>query len=189
MRGLSVKLLSLPATQGDTMEYRELYDENRNPLGIAIAKGETVPANAYMLTVGIWIVNDQKQILLTRRSLEKRYAPGMWENPAGHVQKGETCEDAIIRELREETGATAEKFISLGELYPTPGYCGEIIWLYAATGLTFGETDFDDDEFLTVERIPLDKCVEMILSGEIKDAKTQTAVLKLKLLKDCGRLD
>ena len=53
------------------MEYRELYDENRNPLGIAITKGEPVPANAYMLTVGIWIVNDQKQILLTRRSLEK----------------------------------------------------------------------------------------------------------------------
>ena len=79
------------------MEYRELYDENRQPLGIAITKSDPVPPNAYMLTVGIWIVNDQKQILLTRRSFEKRYAPGMWENPAGHVQKGETCEDAIIR--------------------------------------------------------------------------------------------
>ena len=91
------------------MEYRELYDENRQPLGIAITKSDPVPPNAYMLTVGIWIVNDQKQILLTRRSFEKRYAPGMWENPAGHVQKGETCEDAIIRELREETGIIAQK--------------------------------------------------------------------------------
>ena len=91
------------------MEYRELYDENRQPLGIAITKSDPVPPNAYMLTVGIWIVNDQKQILLTRRSFEKRYAPSMWENPAGHVQKGETCEDAIIRELREETGIMASK--------------------------------------------------------------------------------
>lgn len=91
------------------MEYRELYDENRQPLGIAITKSDPVPPNAYMLTVGIWIVNDRKQVLLTRRSLEKRYAPGMWENPAGHVQKGETCEDAIIRELREETGIMARK--------------------------------------------------------------------------------
>lgn len=76
----------------------------------------------------------------------------------------------------------------LGELYPTPGYCDEIIWLYAATGLSFGDTDFDEDEFLTVEKIPLEECVKMILSGEIKDAKTQAAVLKLKLLKDCGKL-
>ncbi|MDD6040414.1 MAG: NUDIX domain-containing protein [Clostridia bacterium] len=91
------------------MEYLELYDENRQPLGITITRGEAVPPNAYMLTVGIWIVNDQKQVLLTRRSLEKRYAPGKWENPSGHVQKGETREDAIIRELREETGIIAQK--------------------------------------------------------------------------------
>ena len=71
---------------------------------------------------------------------------------------------------------------------PSPGYCGEIIWMYAATGLSYGEQKPDDDEFLTVEKIPLDKAVEMILSGEITDAKTQAAVLKLKVLKDQGKL-
>ncbi|MBR6569711.1 MAG: NUDIX domain-containing protein [Clostridia bacterium] len=91
------------------MEYRELYDEKRRPLGRAIAPGESVPEGAYLLTVGIWIVNDQKQVLITRRSLEKRWAPGKWENPSGHVQQGETGEDAIIRELREETGLIASK--------------------------------------------------------------------------------
>lgn len=89
-----------------------------------------------------------------------------------------------IRELKEETGATAQKLTFLGELYPTPGYCDEIIWLYLATGLTYGEQDPDEDEFLELYKIPLEKAVEMVMNGEIKDAKTQTAVLKIKLLKD-----
>ena len=60
--------------------------------------------------------------------------------------------------------------------------------MFAATGLSYGEQNPDEDEFLTVEKIPLEKAVEMILSGEIKDAKTQAAVLKLKLLKDNGKI-
>lgn len=62
---------------------------------------------------------------------------------------------AARRELKEETGAEAQKFIPLGKLYPSPGYCGEIIWMYAATGLTFGEQHPDDDEFLSVEKYRL----------------------------------
>ena len=64
----------------------------------------------------------------------------------------------------------------------------EVIWMYAASELEFGDCDPDDDEFLAVERYPLEKAVEMILSGEIKDAKTQVAVLKLKLLHDMGEI-
>lgn len=93
-----------------------------------------------------------------------------------------------IRELKEEVGAVAQKMSFLGKLYPTPGYCGETIWMYAATGLTFGEQNPDEDEFLNVKSLPLDEVVEKILSGEITDAKTQAAVLKVKLLKDRGEL-
>ena len=134
-------------------------------------------------------LTDNDEILMVRQ-FRYPYGEVVLEIPAGkRDSKDENPLECGKRELREETGATAQKFIDLGQLYPTPGYCGEIIWLYGATGLTFGETDFDDDEFLTVEKIPLEECVQMILSGEIKDAKTQTAVLKLKLLKDCGKLD
>ncbi len=133
-------------------------------------------------------LTDNDEVLMVRQ-FRYPYGEIVLEIPAGkRDNKDEAPLECGKRELKEETGATAEKFIELGQLYPTPGYCGEIIWLYAAIGLTFGETDFDEDEFLSIERIPLEKCVEMILSGEIKDAKTQTAVLKLKLLKDCGRL-
>ena len=111
------------------------------------------------------------------------------EIPAG--KRDSLNEDPLLcgkRELKEETGATAKRFIPLGELYPTPGYCGEIIWMFAATDLDFGDQDPDDDEFLEVKKIPLEKAVEMILNGEIKDAKTQTAILKLKLLNDSGEI-
>ena len=87
--------------------------------------------------------------------------------------------EAVKREQMEETGTTGENYISLGNLYPSPGYCGEIIHLYAARGLVFGETHPDEDEFLELEKIPLEKAVRMVLDGEIPDAKTQTAVLKV----------
>ena len=104
------------------------------------------------------------------------------EVPAGKLEYGEDPREAAIRELAEETGATAGEFRSLGELYPSPGYCGEIIRMYLARDLTFGETHLDKDEFLNLERIPFGQLVEQVVSGEIKDAKTIAVVLKGKLL-------
>lgn len=110
------------------------------------------------------------------------------EIPAGKRDADEEPLACGKRELLEETGVTAEKFLFLGELYPTPGYCGEIIWLYAARGLSYGNQQPDQDEFLNVKKIPIDKAIDMIMSGEIKDAKTQTAILKLRLLIDKGQI-
>jgi len=113
-----------------------------------------------------------------------RYAYGklLVEIPAGKLEYGEDPREAGIRELREETGATAGRFDPMGELYPSPGYCDEIIRLYLARDLTFGDTDPDEDEFLTMQRIPFAEMVEKALSGELTDAKTVAAVLKAKLL-------
>ena len=111
------------------------------------------------------------------------------EIPAGKRDKKE--EDPLEcgkRELKEETGATAKEYIDRQPLYPTPGYINEVIYCFLATGLTFGEQNPDEDEFLEVYKVPLEKAVEMVLSGEIKDAKTQTLVLKIKLLKDSGKI-
>lgn len=133
-------------------------------------------------------LTDDNEVLMVKQ-FRYPYSEIVMEIPAGkRDSKDEDPLECGIRELEEETGAKAEKFIFLGELYPTPGYCGEIIWMYAATGLTFGEQNTDEDEFLTVEKLPLEKAVEMILDGEIKDSKTQAAILKLKLLKDSGKI-
>ena len=133
-------------------------------------------------------LTDDNEVLFVKQ-FRYPYMEEILEIPAG--KRDSLNEDPLEcgkRELKEETGAAAKRFIPLGELYPTPGYCGEIIWMFAATDLDFGDQDPDDDEFLEVKKIPLTKAVEMILNGEIKDAKTQTAILKLKLLKDSGEI-
>lgn len=132
-------------------------------------------------------LTDQDELLFVRQ-WRYPYGETTLEIPAGKRDKsGEDPLECGKRELKEETGATAENYIDLCPLYPSPGYVNEIIWCYLATGLTFGEQDTDDDEFLDVLRIPLEKAVQMVLTGEIKDAKTQIAVLKVKLLKDTGK--
>ena len=110
------------------------------------------------------------------------------ELPAGKLEKGEDPFEAGKRELKEETGAIANKYISLGKLYPTPGYCGEIIYMYLATELEFGEQSPDEDEFLEVYKIPLNKAVEMVMNGELPDSKTQTMILKINQLKNEGKI-
>ena len=102
------------------------------------------------------------------------------EIPAGKLEKGEDPFEAGKREFKEECGATADSYFSLGEVYPSPGYCGEIIHLYGAAGLHFGQQHLDEGEYLDVVRMPLDEAVRRVMTGEIKDAKTAIAILKLK---------
>lgn len=117
--------------------------------------------------------------LLTVRQF--RYGAGevLLELPAGKLEPGENPDDAVRRELAEETGVTADEWYSLGQMYPTPAYCSEVIHMYAAKGLHFGQARPDEGEFLEVQRVPLTDLYARVLSGEITDAKTQIMVMKL----------
>lgn len=102
------------------------------------------------------------------------------ELPAGKLDT--TSEDPMvcaIRELKEETGCTADNVEYMGDFISTAGFSDENIRLFLATGLHMGENDLDEDEFLDVIKIPIDKAVEMVMSGEIIDGKTQALVLKV----------
>ena len=127
-------------------------------------------------------VTDEGEIVCVR---QYRYAIGrpMLEIPAGKLDfVGEDPEGAALRELREETGAVCKSLRFIGKYLGSPALLDENIWMYLAEGLEFGENDLDDDEFLNVERIPVDELVKRICSGEIEDGKTQAAVLKAALL-------
>ena len=105
----------------------------------------------------------------------------MLEIPAGKLDYwGEDRLDCAKRELREETGFSAEKWTHLMDMATTPGFCSELISLYLARDLTMGETDFDDDEFLDLVKMPLKDAVSMIARGEISDGKTALAILLAK---------
>ena len=124
-------------------------------------------------------LTEDGEVLLVRQ-FRYPYRETIYEIPAGKVEKGEDPFETGKREFKEECGAVAKNYFSLGEIYPSPGYTDEIIRLYGATDISFEEQELDDDEFLEVHKMPFDALLDKIMQGEIKDAKTVAAALKLK---------
>lgn len=110
-----------------------------------------------------------------------RHAAGepLWEIPAGTAQTGESREDGARRELREETGYTADALELLCSVYPTPGYCTERVHIYAARGLHAGPQQLEEDERIDVREVTFEEARSMQASGEIIDMKTVVALLWL----------
>lgn len=108
-----------------------------------------------------------------------RHAVGedLIEAPAGLMEEGETPEQAALRELREETGALGTvRYV--GDFYPTPGYCEEVIHLFVADVESFGETDPDEDEFLQTVKMSFDEFYRQAHKGELRDGKTVALALR-----------
>ena len=124
-------------------------------------------------------VDDEGNVYMVRQ-FRSPFECEVLEIPAGKLEPGEDPFAAAQRELKEETGFTAEKYYNLGEMWPTVGYCGEKIYIYLATGLTRGDKDPDEDEFLSTVKIPFDQAVEMCMDGQIVDGKTLVGLLKAK---------
>lgn len=120
--------------------------------------------------------------LLFVRQFRYPYKEVVLELPAGKLEKGQNPLENGKRELLEETGAIGREYMSLGKLYPSPGYCGEIIHIYFCKIDHYEQQRLDAGEFLNVEKIPLKTALEMVLNNEIPDAKTQTAIMKTALM-------
>ncbi len=113
----------------------------------------------------------------------------IWEIPAGTLNPDEDPGRCAARELTEETGYTAGSWRGLGEITPLPGYSDERIHLFLATDLAAARQNLDADEVLDVHEFPFDTAAAMIENGDIQDAKTICALLRVRLLGGSSRAD
>jgi ADP-ribose pyrophosphatase len=141
----------------------ETFDIVRHPGASAIVPFMSDPAG------------DDPQLLLLR---QYRYAAGgyIYEIPAGRLDEGESPADCARRELKEETGCTADTIVPLTTMFTTPGFTDEVIHLFMATGLTHGESNREADEFVDIVIMGLSEALELIRTGEIIDAKTALGI-------------
>ncbi len=170
-----------------TLESQQIFDGRVVKLFVDKAElenGDIVTREVIKHPGGVCVVPlDENGNVLFVKQYRYPHHQIMLEIPAGKLEWGESHHDCGLRELKEETGCTCDNYTYLGSLIPTPAYCGEVIHMYLAEGLHYGEQSLDEDEFLDIEKIPLEKAAEMIMNNEIADAKTQLAILKTVMLK------
>ena len=144
-----------------------------------LENGEVVNRELVVHPGGVCVVpvTENGEVLMVKQ-FRYPFQTVLTELPAGKLEIGEDHREAGLRELKEETGAVCEKFEYLGVCYPSVAYLTEKIHMYMATGLTFEQQHLDDDEFLDVIKVKLEDAVEMVMNGELPDAKTQCAILK-----------
>ena len=121
--------------------------------------------------VGVVAVDNNNTIIMVRQ-YRKPVEGVLLEIPAGTMEKGEDPLLCAQRELKEETGFTAEHWKKILSYYSAPGFTDEYLHLYLASGLTGGEIALDEDEFVETVRLPLPEAYRMIFDGHIADGKS-----------------
>jgi ADP-ribose pyrophosphatase len=126
--------------------------------------------------VTILPIDAEGHILFVR---QYRHASGkeLLELPAGTLDENEGPEACALREIREETGFATTNLVKLGEFWLAPGYSTEYMYVYLATDLHAAPLPGDEDEFITLEPIPIQQAYAMALNGELQDGKSLAALL------------
>lgn len=132
------------------------------------------------------ITGEGKMVMV--RQYRKPAGRVMLEVPAGKIDPGEKPEDTAVRELKEETGYSASHVRYMTYFYPSVGYSEEKLYLYLCTGLKPGETSFDENEAIDIEEMEIDELCQMVMRGEINDAKTVIAIMMVKEAITSGQL-
>jgi 8-oxo-dGTP pyrophosphatase MutT (NUDIX family) len=111
-----------------------------------------------------------------------------WEVPEGGCPEGTEPLDTARRELLEETGIRAERFTSILEMQLSNSTTDEISVTYLAEGLSFEEAEPEDDEQISIRKVPFCELVEMVHRGEIRDALSVASILKLHSMLERGEI-
>lgn len=181
-----VHTLRAPFEHGDYMTYKLIQSETlvkakpfnirRDQVKLPDGKPSTLVIVDHPGAVTLLPMDSQGRVWFVR---QYRHAiqQELLELPAGTLEKGEDPQACARREVREEIGMAAGILKKIGEFYLAPGYSSEYMHVYLATGLTADPLKGDDDEFITVERIPVEKVYTMAEEGRIQDGKTLAALL------------
>ena len=127
---------------------------------------------------------DAAQSLLLVRQFRHAVARELLEIPAGSIEPGETPEQAVSRELREETGYLPRRVVKLGGFFSAPGYCTEYLHLFLATDLEHSPLEAEDTDSIELVRVRPADVRDLIVSGRISDAKSVAALASLTLFSD-----
>lgn len=121
-------------------------------------------------------INEDGELYMVRQ-YRKPIEMELLELPAGKLDPGEEPLVCAKRELKEETGLTANKIQHFLSIHSTPGFSNEVLHMYLATELEVGEACADEGEFISCEKYKIEKLVEMIFNHEITDAKSIIGIL------------
>lgn len=179
-----------PSEEGDSyaeLEREVLYEKDRIrfvrmvhslPDGGQAEKGLVV----YPEAVGALAINQAGEVLLVRQH-RVGAAQNLWEIPAGKLDEGESPEQGIVREMREESGLRPRSLQRVFSYYPAPGISSELIHLFWAEDLSEDSLGADVDEFIQKAFWPLSQLERLLYNGEIRDAKTIIAIQWYLLVK------
>lgn len=129
--------------------------------------------------VGVVAVTEDRKIILVKQ-FRKPTEEVLIEIPAGKLEINEDPEACAIRELEEETGKIPKSIKLLTKFYPSPGYSSEILYIYFSDKLENGRINLDEGEHVETFEVTFEEAINMIKSGEIKDAKTIIGILLAK---------
>jgi len=120
---------------------------------------------------------DDKQHIWFERQYRHAVGKVLLELPAGTLNAGEAPLAAANRELQEEIGMRAEHLDELAAFYLAPGYSSEFMHAYLARGLSPSALTPDEDERITVEKVPVSNVLSLIETGQVQDVKSLAALL------------